>query len=161
MAESLPRVSGQGLPLSLVNRSPLPVNVRVLVMNESEVCFNYLRHTFSSEVLGVNHIELVASHNPVTFISLVEEEQFDILLVDFHTPRLDGLKLLEWLAKNKHANQGALKIFFTDDPDIPTIVRSAIVQQGAKIMFKHGHQERVQTWVRHSLKTEQRQKSLQ
>ena len=65
------------------------------------------------------------------------EERYDLLLVDYHMPQIDGLKLLEWLENDEaHPNQDITKIMVTADPNIPQSTRGAIVKAGARIVSK-------------------------
>lgn len=146
-ASHRPLFSGQAVSQSLNDgKNPL-TSFRVLVMDDNEIYLEQLRRMLSPEVLGVDHIELVTSHNPVTFIDLIEEQRFDLLFMDFHLPRLDGLKFLEWLTTSEHSNQGVPKIVLTDDPEIPNKVRADIVRHDAKILFKYGDPSNVKALV--------------
>ena len=139
--------SGQAISQSPNSGKNSLASFRVLVMDDNEIYLEQLRQMLSLEVLGVDHIELVASHNPVTFIGLIEEQRFDMLLMDFHLPRLDGLKFLEWLTTSEHSNSGVPKIVLTDDPEIPNKVRADIVRHDAKILFKYGDPSNVKALV--------------
>jgi CheY-like chemotaxis protein len=127
-------------------KNPL-ASFRVLVMDDNEIYLEQLRQMLSPEVLGVDHIELVTSHNPVTFIGLIEEQRFDMLLMNFHLPRLDGLKFLEWLTTSEHPNPGVPKVVLIDDPETPDGVRASIAKHGATILSKHASLSNVKALV--------------
>lgn len=139
--------SDQAVSQSLNNANLPSVSFRVLVMDDNEIYLEQLRRMLSPEVLGVEHIELVTSHNPVTFIDLIEEQRFDMLLMDFHMPRLDGLKFLEWLTTSEHLNPGVPKVVLIDDPEIPDGVRANIAKQGARILSKYASPSNVKALV--------------
>ena len=110
-----PIFSDRNVPVSSNTGATALVSFRILVMDDNEIYLGHLRQVLQPNVLSCAHIELVTSNNPVTIMDLIEEQRFDVLLMDFYLPRLDGLAFLEWLATGEHV-KGVPKIVFTDDP---------------------------------------------
>lgn len=111
--------------------------LRVLLIDDNETYLEQMSRMFAPNILGIDQVQLVTCSDPVLGISRLEEERYDLLLVDFHMPQIDGLKLLEWLKDDdQHPNQDVTKIMMTADPNIPQKNRTAIVKAGARIVSK-------------------------
>lgn len=94
--------------------------LRVLLIDDNETYLEQMSRMFAPNILGIDQVQLVTCSDPVLGISRLEEERYDLLLVDFHMPQIDGLKLLEWLKDDdQHPNQDVTKIMMTADPNIP------------------------------------------
>lgn len=60
-----------------------------------------------------------------------------MLLIDYHMPQLDGIKLFEWLRHDStHPNQEIFKVMVTADPKVPQTTRLRIVNTGARVVSK-------------------------
>ena len=111
--------------------------LRVLLIDDNETYLQQMHRMFAPKILDTSQVQLVTCNDPVLGISHLEEERYDLLLVDFHMPQIDGLKLLEWLKNDEaHPNQDISKIMVTADPNIPQSTRGAIVKAGARIVSK-------------------------
>jgi CheY-like chemotaxis protein len=109
---------------------------KVLLIDDNHTFLKQMQRFFAPKILGIPDVELTVCDDPISGITRLEEQRFDLLLVDFHMPHVDGLKLLEWLASHEHPNQGMVKIMLTADPSIPERKRAAIVAAGARIVSK-------------------------
>ena len=109
---------------------------KVLLIDDNHTFLKQMQRFFAPKILGIPDVELTVCGDPVSGITRLEEQRFDLLLVDFHMPHVDGLKLLEWLASHEHPNQEMVKIMLTADPSIPERKRAAIVAAGARIVSK-------------------------
>lgn len=110
--------------------------LKVLLIDDNETYLKQMRRVFSPSILGTDSIYLVTCDDPTVGITILEEQQYDLLLVDFHMPQIDGMKLLEWLNTSETPNDDIVKIMLTADPNIPETTRRAIVHAGARIVSK-------------------------
>jgi len=133
-----------------------PASLRVLVMHGDEIYLEQLRRALGSEIIGVGSIHVMASHDPVTAISWIEEDRFDLFVLDFHMPRLDGMCFLKWLNAGEHFNVNVPKVVLTEDPEIPDRVRTNIVENGARVMAKGDGIDELKVLAINTLRTKQR-----
>ncbi len=134
-AEQAPGDNDYNLDSSILG--PGDDKLRVLLIDDNETYLKQMSRMFAPKILGIDQVQLVTCSDPVLGICRLEEERYDLLLVDFHMPQIDGLKLLEWLENDdEHPNQDVTKIMMTADPNIPQKNRTAIVKAGARIVSK-------------------------
>ena len=61
--------------------------------------------------------------NPERGIILVEENEFDLIMVDYHVPKLNGHQFLKFVA-GRNLNGSSLIVIVTADAMIPSDVRT-------------------------------------
>lgn len=108
--------------------------IRILVI-DNDVCFlNRMRTMLSGEFLRRDDIDTVFCDNPEEGIILVEENEFDLIMVDYHMPKLNGHQFLKFVA-GRNLNGSSLIVIVTADAMIPSDVRRDMLSV-ARIMSK-------------------------
>jgi len=69
------------------------------------------------------NIEIVQANDGQTGINLIGEREFDCVLLDYHLPDLDGLKILEWLQGEEEMPQVPV-IMLTGEENVTLAVES-------------------------------------
>lgn len=110
--------------------------IKVLVIDNDEQHLLQMRELFSPDLLRRNDVSVCYCSNASEALELVEDFAFDLILVDYHMPGIDGLKFLEYLAQNEHRSTEAVKVLLTADSSIPDGVRRKVQALSARIMHK-------------------------
>lgn len=76
--------------------SPGSKHTRVLLIDDNEQFHNMIR-----QLLDPLGFDLVAVNNPVKALEMYtrEKDNYDLVLLDYYMPALDGAKTFEWLRK--------------------------------------------------------------
>lgn len=112
-------------------------SLRVLLMDDNEAYLQQMTRRFSPKTDGISQVQLTTCNDPVLGIAHLEEATYDMLLIDYHMPQVDGIKLFEWLRHDRtHPNQEIFKVMVTADPNVPQTTRLRIVNTGARVVSK-------------------------
>jgi two-component system chemotaxis response regulator CheY len=110
--------------------------IRMLVIDNDEQHLIQMRELFSPTLLRRKDVSFCYCSNASDAMELIEEIAFDLLLIDYHMPGVDGLKFLEYLSKNEHKCDRATKVLMTADSSLPDQVRRKVLAYSATIMNK-------------------------
>ena len=110
--------------------------IRMLVIDNDEQHLIQMRELFSPTLLRRKDVSFCYCSNASDAMELIEEIAFDLLLIDYHMPGVDGLKFLEYLSKNEHKCDRATKVLLTADTSLSDQVRRKVLAYSATIMNK-------------------------
>jgi EAL domain-containing protein (putative c-di-GMP-specific phosphodiesterase class I)/CheY-like chemotaxis protein len=106
---------GEGAPSSLTwsssNRKPM---ARILAVDDDPL----VRRCVSRILVNAGHEVVPASHG-ADALQLASDKDFDVALVDYHLPFIDGLEVLQRL---REVQPGCLRILVTGALDLPMIM---------------------------------------
>lgn len=84
--------------------------MRILVAEDSELNFEML-----AECIGVGAHELTWARDGEQAIANLEASKFNLLLLDLHMPRVDGLSVLRWLQETRKSQEMKVIVLTADD----------------------------------------------
>lgn len=100
------------IPLALGNPNDLPKNInthldqktlagenkRVLVVDDNDI-----NRKLMSKILARHELISIEADGPYAFLDLLDEQEFDLILMDYHMPGMNGIEVF-LKAKEKHLN---------------------------------------------------------
>ena len=141
------------LPAYLKTTDPLPkldsnAHIRILVIDNDDQHLQQMQALLSPQLIRRNDIEVYTSLNVANAIQLIEETFFDILLIDYHMPELDGLQFLQFIDENETECRDSLKVVLTADASIPRIVEQKMYKLAYRVMSKGITLEQILSLIR-------------
>lgn len=110
--------------------------VNVLVIDNDEDQLNRMKILLSQDFLRRDDILATFCDDPEEAICMVEENEFDVIMVDYHMPKLDGLQFLRFVSEHSLTAKSTMKIVLTADANIPSEVKHEILSLADKLMSK-------------------------
>lgn len=90
--------------------------VRILIVEDSEDTVQSISENVILTMQGLVSVSINVSREPNTALNYAKNEAYDIILVDYHMPDIDGIEFLQELDKHINAKSAnAYKIFMTAD----------------------------------------------
>ncbi len=105
-------------------------NVNILVVDDNEG----IRETLS-DLLGIKGHRVIVANNGLEAISKVRETNFDIILMDFLMPELDGIKACGEIRKISPDTIVVLMTAYPDDIQVEEVVQEGIAKVVAKPFY--------------------------
>lgn len=79
---------------------------KILVIDDNESITKLL-----ASYLKIKKHECICTNNSITGLSLIQQQQFDVVLLDIAMPELSGLDLLEQLDKKNKIKENRIYLF--------------------------------------------------
>lgn len=109
---------------------------KLLMIDNDDRHISQMSDLFSPQMLQRDDIAVSFCTNPCEAVNLIESMRFDMIIVDYHMPEMNGLDLLRFIAENETMCSESKKVMLTADTNIPRAEREKIESLSDVIMSK-------------------------
>lgn len=109
---------------------------KVIVIDNDPGNIEQMKHLFDSDLIGREDIQVTYIDDPVEAIDKLESTKFDLILMDYHMPEMDGMDLLRFLRDQPTKNKHTKKIVITADSAISDVVYTEMTEIASEVTSK-------------------------
>lgn len=110
--------------------------IKVLVIDDNYQHLCQMEELLSEKILRRSDVEVTFCVDPLEAIREIEERAYDLLLINYHLPGIDGLQLLKFINGNETACKDSMKVVLTVDFNIPSEVKAEMSRLSDMIINK-------------------------
>lgn len=109
--------------------------IKVLIMDNDKTYLDQMKLLFSKEMLNREDVQVAYCGAIIDFVCMVEEHEYDLMLIDYHMPEKNGISLLQFV-NEQNMSKSAVKVIVTADANISETNKKQIQKYGASILSK-------------------------
>ncbi len=109
---------------------------KIIVIDNDLGNIEQMKHLFDSDLIGREDIQVTYIDDPVEAIDKLESIKFDLILMDYHMPEMDGMDLLRFIRDQPTKNKHTKKIVITADSAISDVVYTEMTEIASEVTSK-------------------------
>ena len=110
--------------------------LNVLVIDNDPQHINQMKEMLSHQFLRRSDVQSSFCLSPIDAIIEIEDNRYDIIFIDYHMPKLDGLQLLKFIREEPNKCKDSYKIILTADTNIPLPIKNEMIDLTTAIWSK-------------------------